>query len=609
MSEFWKYFHDVLAWPLIHAPGPLQAVVNGAALAMDTVRDDIVYFRNQWFPALCEPELISDHGKSRGLVRHSKETPEQFRQRVVHAYAWHLLAGKTEGVPQILRFYGFDALRIDNLRQWQPSRWAEFQLGMATPTTQADQKLLLDDLEVLIWLVNEYKPARSVLARLYTDTYNVAPMIWSRDVWSDGFWSHFSGVPYGPDGRLIVSFGMGHLAASNPYITDPICAAAVRHERTCFLAPYLDKFFWGRSRWSEPYNTATAFVAGQVQYAGWPEDIRHWDMGRGLGWSRSQLMYADHPDHAGAGAYGDINACWGLPSIVHEASRPCWSAYQWSQQEQRRVVYVDERYQEPLRRAWDVAIFSVKFGAAVTARYCAYSPYVDHAVWGRSCWSDAVPHPHGFWGHQSQSIHWCDQIWHGGQWVGSWAGRPWAHFEGWDRPLAAWAMDGHLAWSRSQITHGDAPDADGSGSYGDVNATYSTPVAVAEPDTPRWSAYQWSQQKPRRLIPVEQRGANTLRNGFETSLPPTEFSIAGDGGHVSIAPYLDRPIWGQSKWSDRPVRQYGFFQGATACLHWCEPVWHGGSWGGQWDERPWGQLVGWDRPLLPCGVSITSTTE
>ena len=153
MSEFWKYFHDVLAWPLIHAPGPLQAVVNGAALAMDTVRDDIVYFRHQWFPSSCEPELVADHGKSRGLVRHAKETPEQFRQRVVHAYAWHLLAGKTEGVPQILRFYGFDALRIDNLRQWQPSRWAEFQLGLATPTTQADQKLLLDDLEVLIWLV------------------------------------------------------------------------------------------------------------------------------------------------------------------------------------------------------------------------------------------------------------------------------------------------------------------------------------------------------------------------------------------------------------------------------------------------------------------------
>ena len=79
--------------------------------------------------------------------------------------------------------------------------------------------------------------------------------------------------------------------------------------------------------------------------------------------------------------------------------------------------------------------------------------------------------------------------------------------------------------------------------------------------------------------------------------------------HVSTAPYLDRPIWGQSKWSDRPVRQYGFFQGATACLHWCEPVWHGGSWGGQWDGRPWGQLVGWDRPLQVWGVSITSTME
>ena len=78
MSEFWKYFHDVLARPLIHAPGPLQAVVNGAALAMDTVRDDIVYFRNQWLPSLCEPELVADHGKSRGLYGIQKKHRSNF---------------------------------------------------------------------------------------------------------------------------------------------------------------------------------------------------------------------------------------------------------------------------------------------------------------------------------------------------------------------------------------------------------------------------------------------------------------------------------------------------------------------------------------------------
>ena len=83
MSEFWKYFHDRLAWPLIHAPGPLSGLVRGMALALDSARDDIVYFRRQWFPGLCEAGLVPDFGAGRGLVRHPKETAEQFRARVV----------------------------------------------------------------------------------------------------------------------------------------------------------------------------------------------------------------------------------------------------------------------------------------------------------------------------------------------------------------------------------------------------------------------------------------------------------------------------------------------------------------------------------------------
>ena len=82
MSEFWKYFRDTLAWPLIHAPGPLQAVTQGVALALDNVRDDFVFLRRQWFPALCEPELVADHGVSRALCGIQK------RRRSSTAPAW-----------------------------------------------------------------------------------------------------------------------------------------------------------------------------------------------------------------------------------------------------------------------------------------------------------------------------------------------------------------------------------------------------------------------------------------------------------------------------------------------------------------------------------------
>ena len=228
MSEFWKYFHDRLAWPLIHNPGPLAGLVRGLSLSLDGTRDDIVYFRRQWFPELCAADLVPDFGTGRGLVRHPKETAEQFRARVVNAWRWHQLGGRTEGLPEILRFYGFETVRIDNMRQWQPGRWAEFQIGLATPATQAEQQALLADLDTLLWLVNEYKPARSVLARVYTDTYNVQPLIWSQGFWSGDYWSRFSGTAWpGEEGGddLVVSFGMAHRVMSDPYLTGGWLAA------------------------------------------------------------------------------------------------------------------------------------------------------------------------------------------------------------------------------------------------------------------------------------------------------------------------------------------------------------------------------------------------
>lgn len=137
-SEFWKYFKDVLGWPLIRRPGPLQAIAEGAAHALDSVIDDVIYARKQFFPSLAEEDLVLEHGFGRGLQRKNGETPEEFRSRVAQAWHWHMLGGKTEGLPQILGYYGFDVLGIDNLRRWQPSRWSDFQVRLAQPVTQEE---------------------------------------------------------------------------------------------------------------------------------------------------------------------------------------------------------------------------------------------------------------------------------------------------------------------------------------------------------------------------------------------------------------------------------------------------------------------------------------
>ena len=426
MSEFWKYFHDRLAWPLIHAPGPLSGLVRGMALALDSARDDIVYFRRQWFPGLCEAGLVPDFGAGRGLVRHPKETAEQFRARVVNAWRWHQLGGRTEGLPEILRFYGFETARIDNMRQWQPGRWAEFQIGLATPATQAEQQALLADLDTLLWLVNEYKPARSVLARVYTDTYNVQPLIWSRGFWSGDYWSRFSGTAWpGEEGGddLVVSFGMAHRVMSDPYLTGGWLAALCHTQTHAFRIPYVDRFIWSRSAWSDSILRNHGFVCGQLLSVHWcdllyesstwcgPWPPRPWAVNirwdRRLpawsmfaqAWSRSQLMYAGRPADGG---WGDINATWSVPVVTVSGRPPRWGAFAWSEQEPAlRHIRVDERYRDV--RGLSAAPFWPDTGmgmAVMEAASAGHVVYADRHAWSRSAWSDAFPGNRGFAGSQ-----------------------------------------------------------------------------------------------------------------------------------------------------------------------------------------------------------------
>lgn len=123
------------------------------AHALDETRDDVVYFRRQWFPALCEPGLVSAFGASRGLVRSPVESDAQFRTRVVNAWRWHMLGGKQQGLPEILAAYGYHVEAIENMRQFAPTRWAEFMVRLETPPHYADQQAQLDSLAHLVWLI------------------------------------------------------------------------------------------------------------------------------------------------------------------------------------------------------------------------------------------------------------------------------------------------------------------------------------------------------------------------------------------------------------------------------------------------------------------------
>ncbi|CAK7044846.1 MAG: hypothetical protein DELT_02985 [Desulfovibrio sp.] len=372
-SRFWTYFHDKLRWGLIHSPGPISALVKGLAHRLDVVRDDALFLRDQGFPQLCEPEVVPYHGDARGIVRHHTETPEQFRQRVVNAFAWHMLGGKQQGVPEILRFYGFDIAEIVNMRKFQPARWAEFQVGLHNPANLADQNAILATLETLVWLINEYKPARSILARLYTDIYNITPLIWSEGQYSEHFYSHFSGVPASDigdgdwkNGGLIVSFGLRYLTEAERVDYGAPTFSGLQQQG--FVAPYIDSPVWSYFNYSDDFPQRHGFTVGELlsvdwsvqtttsyRWAGkwderhwreksrWDRELPKWYM-RDTDISRSQLFYSDTLLTPQAGLWGGLNACYSRPTAVLIDNPPIWGNSRYSEDTERREIVIHEQF-------------------------------------------------------------------------------------------------------------------------------------------------------------------------------------------------------------------------------------------------------------------------
>lgn len=374
-SPFWTYFNDKLRWALINVPGPVAAVIKGLAHRFDLVRDDALFLRDQGFPQRCETDLVPLHGDARGITRHHTETLEQFRQRVINAYAWHMLGGKWEGLPQILKFYGFEITEVENMRKYQPSRWAEFQVGLPSGASVEEQSAILEGLEMLVWLINENKPARSVLARLYNDVYNITPLIWSDGNYSEHFYTHFSGVPafdLGGDWKddgLILSFGqrLGILIERPDFDGTPVFSG---WQNMSVETRYIDAPVWSYFAYSDNFPDKHGFTIFNLLTLDWCEkistshrwdgawDSRHW--AEPATWdrilpewtvdsyqlARSQLVYSHEFITANAGLWGGANACYGVPTTFIIESPPIWGSYHYSGDTGRQQISIHEQYHE-----------------------------------------------------------------------------------------------------------------------------------------------------------------------------------------------------------------------------------------------------------------------
>jgi Phage tail protein (Tail_P2_I). len=156
---FREAFRKTLRWPFLLVGGPIACVCEGVARAADDVLKDIKWFVDQFNPATCEPEYVDRHGKARGLVRHYKESAEQWRRRVCAAYAWHKLAGRQTGIPKILARYGYEgAVLFNRALEGEPELWAHFRIefGGGYPITD-------EDYEIILWMLGQVKPAKSIL--------------------------------------------------------------------------------------------------------------------------------------------------------------------------------------------------------------------------------------------------------------------------------------------------------------------------------------------------------------------------------------------------------------------------------------------------------------
>ena len=166
MSKFvsmWKYFRDELRFPLIQDVGPLAQLAQGGGDVLDEVRELVYWLRRQLNPETCEDAYVANHARSRVIVRGPHETWSAFRTRVAQAYHFHWLAGKHNGMPQILELMGYPGASLINWRGQDPEKWAEFWCSLLPP---ADQEFRLQDYDQLFWILNEYKPARSRLVSL-----------------------------------------------------------------------------------------------------------------------------------------------------------------------------------------------------------------------------------------------------------------------------------------------------------------------------------------------------------------------------------------------------------------------------------------------------------
>ena len=211
-------------------------------------------------------------------------TKEQLAAMVRNSIPWHRIKGTPAGITAALDLFGIAA---DVEEDGRGKHWATYQLGLKEITD-------MDTVRLVVSVANEMAPVRCRLFRMYTETFDLRPIIVDRDpVLGDGLLSYYSGVTVpgedaGQASDLVVSFGTRQAFLATPY--SPVSIASGITTGRGAIAPYLDAFTLGRSRLSRdiyPRNTgfsvselvsrtfATRTTSSHPWRGAW--DTRHWE--------------------------------------------------------------------------------------------------------------------------------------------------------------------------------------------------------------------------------------------------------------------------------------------------------------------------------------------
>lgn len=158
---FKQYFFKVLNYLPLQKSKYIACIVEGLANYFDKIRKDIIFTRNQYIIPLADKKLISKYGSSRNILRSKFDSDENYYNRVLNAYNWISLAGKEQGLIKILNNYGFQVGEFKNLGLENKEKWAEFEF-------KYPNKFIIEDVERMVAVINQYKPARSRLASMIT---------------------------------------------------------------------------------------------------------------------------------------------------------------------------------------------------------------------------------------------------------------------------------------------------------------------------------------------------------------------------------------------------------------------------------------------------------